>query len=77
MTTKSENTIFISGLSIQANIEDKIVMLGLVDNIDSDNKTTYNFALPKTLVEKLIVGLNHVGKDLDLNLDDYESKLEE
>lgn len=77
MSNTSENTIFISGLSIQANTEDKVVILGLIDNMDSDNRKTYNFALPKMLVEKLIVGLNHVGQDFELNLDNYESTKEE
>lgn len=77
MSITSENTVFISGLSIQANTEDKIVLLGLIDNIDSESSTTHKFALPKTLVEKLIVGLNHVGQDLELNLDDYESRKDE
>lgn len=77
MSITSKETIFISGLSIQANKEDKIILLGLIDNIDSENSTTHNFALPKTLVEKIIVGFNHVGKDLELDLDGYESSLEE
>lgn len=74
MSHESTDTIFISGLSMKANPKDKIVFLGLVDGIDSENVKIHNFVLPNSVSIKLLKALLKIHKDLDLN-EDLESEL--
>lgn len=76
MSHESTDTIFISGLSMKANPKDKIVFLGLVDGIDSENVKIHNFVLPNSVSIKLLKALLKIHKDLDLDLnEDLESEL--
>lgn len=74
MSHESTDTIFISGLSMKANPKDKIVFLGLVDGIDSENVKIHNFVLPNSVSIKLLKALLKIHEDLDLN-EDLESEL--
>ncbi|MDV3197469.1 MAG: hypothetical protein Q8884_02685 [Sweet potato little leaf phytoplasma] len=71
------NTIFISGLAIRVNEDDKVVFLGLIDAVDSENEYAYNFALPKTVLKNLLEGLTLVSKELGIESDSDDVKLEE
>lgn len=72
----SANTVFISGLAIRVNEEDKVVFLGLIDAIDSENEYVYNFALPKTVLKNLLEGLTLVSKELGVETKTDSPKLE-
>lgn len=71
------STTFINGFSVGVNEADQIVILGLVDGIVSDNQTTHNFALPRTVFKNLLDNLTIISQDLDLEAIAGEDEPEE
>lgn len=77
MSNTNTNTVFISGLGIKVNENDKIVFLSLIDGMNSGDEHTYNFALPQTILKNLVEGLNLVSKELEVEIEVDSAKLEE
>lgn len=71
--TTNVKTIFVSGLSLRASVEDNIAILGLIDAFsDEENPTKYSFAIPKSVCIELQNGLNNLLLDFQ-----DEEKVEE
>ena len=65
MSNTSTSTVFVSGLSVKTNNKDKMIFLGLVDGMDPDNLKTHNFAIPKSVADRLLDALQKIYEDRD------------
>lgn len=77
MSNTNANTVFISGLGIKVNENDKIVFLSLIDAMNSEDEYIYNFALPQTILKNLVEGLTLASKELEVEIEVDSVKLEE
>lgn len=75
MSDTSTSTVFVSGLSIKTNNKDKIIFLGLVDGMDPDSLKTHNFAIPKSVADRLLDALQKIDEDLNNETTDSEDDL--